>query len=176
MNTEKKWYAVYTRPKCEKKVSQMLSLKNIENYCPLNKVQRQWSDRRKTIFEPLFHSYVFVYTNMSEHSKIKEANGVINLVYWLGNPAVVRDEEIDAIRTFLNRYDNVTLQKSEVNVDDHIRVTGGPLHSREGNVIEVRNSTVKIYLPTLGYHMLAQVHKNDIQVINDFEFSHPLAS
>ena len=61
MSTEKKWYAVYTRPKWEKKVAELLSRKRIENYCPLNKSIKQWSDRKKTIFEPLF-TLMFLFT------------------------------------------------------------------------------------------------------------------
>jgi transcription antitermination factor NusG len=58
-----KWYAVYTRPRWEKKVAALLLHKGIESYCPLNKVRRRWSDRTKTIEEPLFKSYVFVKTD-----------------------------------------------------------------------------------------------------------------
>src|ERR1700759_2085013 len=56
----KNWYVVYTKPRWEKKVAKQLEQKKIEHYCPLNKVQRQWSDRKKIILEPLFSCYVFV--------------------------------------------------------------------------------------------------------------------
>ena len=54
------WYAVNTRPRWEKKIAKVLDTKGIENYCPVNKVTRQWSDRKKVILEPLFKCYVFV--------------------------------------------------------------------------------------------------------------------
>ena len=60
---EKHWYAVYTRPRSEKRVDILLQKKSIESWCPLQKVQRQWSDRKKTILQPLFTSYVFVHVN-----------------------------------------------------------------------------------------------------------------
>jgi transcription antitermination factor NusG len=58
--TTKKWFAIYTRPRWEKKVHKLLEEKGIECYCPLNKVHRKWSDRIKIVEEPLFKSYVFV--------------------------------------------------------------------------------------------------------------------
>ena len=116
MFTTKKWYAVYTRPKWEKKVSQQLAAKKIEAYCPFNKVHKQWSDRKKLVEEPLFNSYVFVHATTNEHLQIKQADGIINFVHWLGNPAVIRDEEIDAIKNFLGEYNNVKLEKAEVNL------------------------------------------------------------
>ena len=49
MIQEKKsyWYAVYTMPNFEKKVNDALQQKGIVSYCPLQKVQRQWADRKK---------------------------------------------------------------------------------------------------------------------------------
>ena len=55
MSEERKnWYAVYTLPRWEKKIARLLEEKGYEVYCPLNRVQRQWSDRKKTVLEPLF--------------------------------------------------------------------------------------------------------------------------
>ncbi|MBP1652940.1 MAG: NusG antitermination factor, partial [Bacteroidetes bacterium] len=54
------WYAVYTKPRWEKKVAESLIRKQVETYCPINRVTHQWSDRKKVVEEPLFKSYVFV--------------------------------------------------------------------------------------------------------------------
>src|SRR6476620_1928453 len=131
MNINKHWIAVYTRARWEKKVSQLLSNKNIENYCPLNKVVRQWADRKKIVLEPLFTSYVFVHAETVEHLAIKQTDGIMNFFYWLGQPAVIRDEEIDAIKQFLDEYRNVQLEKIDVNMHDRVRISSGPLMARE---------------------------------------------
>ena len=34
-------------------------------------------------------------------------SGVLNFVYWNGKPAIVKEEEIDTIRKFLNEYEDV---------------------------------------------------------------------
>jgi len=164
---EPKWYAVYTRPRWEKKVAEILTDKKIENYCPLNKVIRQWSDRKKIVFEPLFTSYVFVKTTQQQHTEIRKINGIINFVYWLNKPAIIRDEEIVNIKDFLNNHVNVHLQKTPVNINDPVRVIKGPLMDYEGNVIAIKNKTVKISLPSLGYMMIAEVEKTNIKVISN---------
>ena len=165
MDTNKKWYAVYTRPRWEKKVADLLVKKHIENYCPLNKVVRQWADRKKLVLEPLFTSYVFVHAEPMEHLAIKQTDGIMNFVYWLGQPAIIRDEEIDAIKQFLEEYQNVQLEKIDVNLHDRVRISSGPLMAREGDVIEVRNKTVKVQLPSLGYAMTAEVEKSNVEII-----------
>jgi transcription antitermination factor NusG len=165
MDTNKKWYAVYTRPRWEKKVADLLVKKRIENYCPLNRVVRQWADRKKIVLEPLFTSYVFVHVTPLEHLAIKQTDGIMNFVYWLGQPAVIRDEEIDAVKQFLDEYQNVQLEKIHVNMHDRVRISSGPLMAQEGDVIEVRSKTVKVQLPTLGYALTAEVEKGNIEVI-----------
>lgn len=165
MNGIKKWYAVYTRPRCEKKVAESLSRNQIENYCPINKVVRQWSDRKKIVHEPLFTSYVFVNVSDSEHLALKKTNGVVNMVYWLGKPAVIADHEIDTIKRFLSEYSNVKLEKTSVNINDMVRVLNGPLMEQEGYVFSVKSRTVKIVLPSMGYLMSAEVEIGNVEVL-----------
>jgi transcription antitermination factor NusG len=166
MIKDKMWYAVYTKPRWEKKVADLLTRKNIENYCPLNKVQRQWSDRKKIVMEPLFQSYVFVNVSNKEHLLVRETSGVLNFVYWLQKPAVIRDEEIGMIKKFLNEYHHVQVERSVVNLNDKVRVLGGPLMMREGNVLEIKNKTVKVLLPTMGYTLVAEIEKSNIEKVS----------
>lgn len=163
---DKFWYAFYTRPRWEKKVFELLTKKKIVAYCPLNKVIRQWADRKKTILEPLFPSYVFVQLDASEMIRAKETDGVINFVYWLTKPAVIKDAEIDAIKNFLNEYDNVYLEKNAVNVNDTVRIIRGPLRDYEGNVVSIKNNNkIVVSLPSLGYMMIAEVQRSNVTVL-----------
>lgn len=166
MNINKHWIAVYTRPRWEKKVSQLLTNQNIENYCPLNKVVRQWSDRKKIVLEPLFTSYVFVNTSMEEYLSIRKTDGVINFVYWLGKPAVIKSSEIDSIKSFLSDYTDVELEKIDVNVNEEVKIIHGPLFSMKGKVIEVQFNYVKVMLPSIGYSLVAKVPKSHIAKVN----------
>ncbi len=168
METEKKWYAVYTKANWEKKVSNLLVKYKIDNFCPLNKVVRQWADRKKTLYQPLFSCYVFVHVSADEHLRVKQTDGILNFVHWLGTPAIIRDEEIDALKDFLNTYNDIKLEKIQVdvNVNDKIKITNGALICKEGNVLEVRNNTVKVLLASLGYALVAEVSKSNIEIIN----------
>jgi transcription antitermination factor NusG len=163
MNTH--WYAVYTKPRWEKKVAETMTKHSIENYCPLNKVLRQWHDRKKIVHEPLFTSYVFVRVEENRLNELRRIAGVLNLVYWLQKPAVIREEEITMIKKFMNQYTDVQLEKTLVSVNDIVRVINGPLMEQEGNVLAVRNRTVRISLPSLGYIMVAEVERQNIEVI-----------
>lgn len=165
MNENKKWFAVYTRPRCEKKVAEILTRKKIENYCPINKVVRQWSDRKKEVYEPLFTSYVFVRVPEKQISLLKQIQGVINVIYWLGKPAVIRDSEIEVIKRFLCEHINIKLEKTKIKVNDRIRVIGGPLMELEGHVLSIKNKTAKVELPSLGYMMFAELDAANVEVV-----------
>ena len=162
---EKKWFALYTRARWEKKVSEILTRRKIENYCPINKVVKQWSDRRKVVYEPLFTSYVFTRVSESNVASLRQVSGVINPVYRLGKPAVIRDPEIEAIRGFLAEHSDVRLEKAPVNISDRVRILGGPLTELEGQVLSIGNKTVKVFLPSLGYVMQAEVKISNIEVV-----------
>ncbi|MBL7742112.1 MAG: UpxY family transcription antiterminator [Chitinophagaceae bacterium] len=167
--TTKQWYALYTRPRWEKKVAELLEKKRIQVYCPLNKVERRWADRKKVILEPLFASYVFVHVSEKEHLSIKQTDGVINFVHWLNKPAVIRNDEIDTIKKFLNEYDHVSVEKTNVNLNDRVRIINGPLMMWEGNVVEIRTNTVKITLPSLGQTLVAEIRKDNLETISPLQ-------
>ncbi len=164
-NADYQWYVVYTKPRWEKKVAKLLSRKGIENYCPLQKEKRQWSDRKKMIEVPLFTSYVFVHIPKRHITEVRKTTGILNLLYWLGQPAVVRDEEIETIKRFLNEGERVELEKARVNVDDEVRILRGPLLSEEGKVMEVMHNKVKVLLPSLGYALLVTVDRRNLEKI-----------
>lgn len=158
------WYAVYTKPRWEKKVSENLSAIGIENYCPLNKVTTKWSDRKKIVYQPLFISYVFVYVNDQERLLLNQCDGVVNLVYWLGKPAIIRDEEIKIIKDFLMEYHRVQLKAYDIHLNDRVRIINGPLSEMEGVIAGLNSKTVKVALPSLGVYMYAQLKRSDFKV------------
>jgi transcription antitermination factor NusG len=167
--TKKQWYALYTRPRWEKKVADLLEKKKVEVYCPLNRIEKQWADRKKMVLEPLFTSYVFVCITEREQLGIRQTDGVVNFVHWLNKPAVIRNEEIDTIRKFLNEYDHVSVERTQVNLNDRVRIINGPLMMWEGNVVEIRTNTVKITLPSLGQTLVAEIRKDNLETISPLQ-------
>lgn len=112
--------------------------------------------------EPLFKSYVFVLVNPGEQPAVRETGGVLNFVYWLGKPAVIKQYEIDRIKRFLNEYENVTVEAIELQPDDAVVVTAGALMEKEGKVLKRFGNTVTIEITSLGYRLVAQVDKRHV--------------
>ena len=158
----RKWFAVYTRPRWEKKVNKLFTEKGLESYCPLNKIRRKWSDRVKIVEEPLFKSYVFVKVSTDDRTAVRMTPGAINFVYWQGKPAVIRDKEITAIRRFLDEYENVEVHSATLKPNQRVRITGGTLMDHEGNLLEIRHKTAKVAIDSLGYILVAYIDRTKL--------------
>lgn len=160
----RKWFVIYTNPRCEKKVSGLLTEKGIENYCPLNKVRKKWSDRIKWVEEPLFKSYVFVKLYDEEQAKVRLIRGVVNYVYWLGKPAVVKNKEIEIIRKFLNEYEEVMALPLELHANDKVTITKGAFMDKEAKVMKIMNNKVQVVIESIGYSLVALVNKTNLAI------------
>lgn len=158
----RKWLAVYTRPRWEKKVNKLLMEKGVESYCPVNKVRRKWSDRIKVVEEPLFKSYVFVKIDEGCKADVRLTPGVVNFVYWQGKPAIIKEKEITIIKRFLNEYENVEALPVSIKANQRVIITAGPLMDHEGKVVEVKQNQVKVAIDSLGYILIATIDKRKL--------------
>ena len=132
------WYALYTRPRFEKKVVSQLTEKEIESYLPLQTTFRQWSDRRKKIEEPLFRGYVFVHVSSQNRVQSMQIDGVVKMVGFGGKHSIIPDDQIDAIKRLLDGGAALKLHDYFV-TGDPVEVIQGPFIGTKGRLVEKRN-------------------------------------
>lgn len=154
----KQWLAIYTKPRWEKKIDSVLIRKGVHSWCPIQKKERFWSDRKKIIEEPLFRSYVFVNIDSNERSTVLSTPGVLNFVYYLGKPAIIRDEEIELIRKYLGEKGAALSVISEEGYREETRVlvNHGVFMGNEGTVIRGGKKKVFVKLESLGQVMVVE--------------------
>jgi transcription antitermination factor NusG len=163
----KKWFALYTKPRWEKKVNSLLNDKGVECYCPLNRVKRKWTDRIKTIEEPLFKSYVFVKVDDTERTKVRLTNGVINFVYWNGKPAIVKEKEIQTIKRFLDEHEAVQVRPMELMPNQVVLITSGAFMDQQAVVLDANKKEVKVAILSLGQELIATIDKTKLVRLED---------
>ncbi len=144
----------------------LLLAKGIDHYCPLNKVTKQWSDRRKIVIEPLFKGYVFVRVKELEKWEIKNVEGILNYVYWQGKPAVVKDKEIDTIKKFLQEFTDVQVINPQLAVNNKVLIRQGVLMNYQGIVIEVSGSRAKVKINSMGLELSAVFDKKNLEPVD----------
>jgi len=116
----------------------------------------------KIVEEPLFKSYVFVRVNDEDRTAVRMTPGVINFVYWNGKPALIKEKEINAIKSFLNEFENVEVQPINLEPKQRVKITAGPLMDQEGEIIELNRKMVKVAIDSLGYVLIAYIDRTKL--------------
>ena len=144
-----KWFVLYTKPQFELKVAKSLESIGIQAYCPVYKQIKQYSDRKKKVLKPLLRSYVLVNINDKDRDKVFSVPGVVRYLFWLGKPAIVREEEIELMKNNLSGiYENITV--SDLKKGDAYNIKEGPLKGQVGKVVDLFKNKIKLELPSLG--------------------------
>ena len=159
------WHAVYTKPRWEKKVAALLEAKGIEYYCPLNKVVKQWSDRKKTVLEPLFKSYVFVQVPEAKKWELLDINGILNYVSWLGKPAKIKESEIATIRKFLKEFKTVEVVDGPLEINAKVKVKQGALMNYQGILLQISGNRASVKIESMGLQLTTLFDKGNLELI-----------
>lgn len=137
VNNEKQWHVIYTRSRAEKRVQTELTIKDIENFLPMQKRLRQWKDRKKWVEMPLMSGYCFVNITRKEYDVVLQTNNVVGYVRFDGKAAIIPEPQIDSLKQMLKQYD------FEVNITSENFVPGKLVEIIEGPMIGLRGELVK---------------------------------
>lgn len=149
------WYAIYTKPRNEKKVAESLQSLGIEAYCPTISVVKQWSDRKKTIIQPLLSSYVFVKLDEKDRSLVFQVPGVVRYLFWLGKPAIVREQEIQVMKELQEeKYKKVSV--TGMARGEKMTITEGLFKGQTATLIEEKNNKIILVLDSLGTTLILE--------------------
>ena len=136
--TSKKWLAIYTKPQHEKAVKSALELKGFEVYLPVLKDRRKWADRKKWVEFPLFKCYLFVKTNSKYSIDILKTNGVVKIIKFGNNIAIIQNSIIDSLKLMIEG-GYKPIPADYFLKGDPVRVKEGPLKGLIGQVIRIDN-------------------------------------
>jgi transcription antitermination factor NusG len=160
------WFAVYTSPRHEKRVSQYLCQRKIEHYLPLYQVHRKWSDGSLvTLALPLFPGYLFVRIDRSERIRVLEVPGVLNFVGGTGHqPAPLPEEEIDALRSGLPL--RCAQPHPLLTVGKRARIRSGALTGMEGVVVRHKGGLrVVLTMDLIMQSVAVEVDATELEIV-----------
>ena len=144
------WYVLHTKPRSEKKVEEKLLSLGINAYCPTHSEIRFWSDRKKRIQVPILPSMVLVNIDTKNINRVFESSCVIRYMFWLGKRAIVRQEEVDILKKYLNgSYNFINSKISNIKVGDNLSLSS--FNNETGIVNRISNNNIWIYLKSIGY-------------------------
>jgi transcription termination/antitermination protein NusG len=88
------WYAIRVKSNREHVVSMGLRARGYEEFLPVYRSRRFWSDRRKDIDLPLFPGYVFCRFDVGRRQTVVTTPGVVSIVGVGRVPMPVSEEEV----------------------------------------------------------------------------------
>lgn len=167
---DKYWHALYVRSRAEKKVFAQLEDMGVQAYLPLVTNIKQWSDRRKKIQEPLFKSYVFVYSNEKEHLSILNVYGVLRFVCFERKAVIVPDNQIVAIKRYVeevekgesdNASDNENLKKGQL-----VRIISGPMKGLVGRLDKINDKRrLIVFIEVVGQYIPVNIPRTKVEPV-----------
>lgn len=144
------WYAIYTKPRAEKKVFERFCEYGYDAYLPLLTTVREWSDRKKKVTSPLISGYVFVKINKELLFDTLKIQGTLGVLRYLGKPAIIRDCEIENLRILINGGAELELLSADFFVKgDAVEVVSGPFQGLRGVSLVVQGK-LRIVVQIVG--------------------------
>ena len=160
------WYAVYTNSRHEKAVARQLEDRQIETFLPVYRNWRRWKDRRKLVELALFPSYVFVKIPAQDKLRVLQVYGVVNVVTFNGQLAVVPEEQITALRNGLEN-DVCAEPCPYLKVGKKVRVVRGPMAGTEGILVRKREKyRFVLSIDVLMRSVAVEVDAGDVKAVS----------
>lgn len=168
MSTEgnsRQWYVLYVNVRHEKKVSEKLTEQGIENYLPLIKKTKQWSDRKKTVVEPLFTGYIFVKLLPHELDKPRYITGVLNYLSFEKKKALVRQSEIDALKYLIENGYSLNEDSGNIKAGAKVKLLLSAFKEEIATVHSIKAETAIVYFESLNQYLKVKAPISALQVV-----------
>lgn len=171
--TEKRWFAVYTKYKCEKHVAGHLSKKQIEVYVPFITKIKKYTRKLKYFDIPLINCYVFVCIKKSEYIPTLETEYVMKFLKQGKDLLAIPQSEIDILKRVAGDVEEITFrEKHEIQVGEEVEVISGHLTGMRGKLISrsgKRNFIID--LDTLGFQLRMNIDPELLRTLGPIQLT-----
>jgi hypothetical protein len=163
MKREKQWCIIYTNTGYELKVLNALQKRQIECFCLMNtpaaKVKHQH------VVTPSLPNYIFVHISPHEQATIRQVNGVVNFMFWLGDHITVNEEDIFLLKELIEKYQIVSTEKINVNTTISTKMwETAPV--KGNNSSNAEEHFIKVFFSPYGFAVTAKERNINVRVIN----------
>lgn len=150
-NKNKKWFVLYSKPNTEKKLADHLNKLGIEAYCPTRIEYRKWSDRKKKVHVPVLPSMVLVKTEEKYRNEVFVRPTAVRYLFWQGKPAIVSDEEVDALRDSLEGKKTLDHEVAKLAPGQDIDLDNLGFEGKKGQIKYISGKNCWVIIKSLGF-------------------------
>jgi len=162
------WYAIRIQSKLEGLASATLRGKGYEEFLPLYRSRRRWSDRVKQLDLPLFPGYLFCRFDVHDRLlPILTTPGVISIIGAGKTPIAVSDQEIASVQAIL-RSGLPARPWPCLTVGSKVLLERGPLAGIEGIVLNVDKAfRLVVSVPLLQRSVAVEIERDWVRPIQN---------
>lgn len=166
--TEAKWFAIYTKYKCEKYVADQLSKKGIEAYVPVITRIKRYIRKIKKYDVPLINCYVFVHITKAEYLPTLETEYVMKFLRQGKDLLAIPQAEIETIKRVTGEsFDIEMVPFDYFGEGDEVEVISGQLTGMKGKIVSKSGKrSFAIDLETIGYQLRINIDINLLKPIS----------
>jgi transcription termination/antitermination protein NusG len=166
VNQSAQWYAVQTRARNEKVISERLQEQGLTTFLPLVTEIRRWSDRKKKVEVPLFSCYVFVklvFSSSQARMCVYRTSGVFGIVSMRGEAIPIPEEQIEALRTLVMQQVPWSTHPF-LKIGQRVRIRGGSLDGVKGVLLSRdKDRTLIISVDAIQRSLAVRVEGYDVE-------------
>lgn len=142
----KNWYFLNFKPGKGSRVISSLKSSKVEYYYPRipKQVSTLWGT--KSVLQPIFPNMIFARMTKEELEKALDHNtNIINPMFWINTPAIISQNSIVAVQSFLQRYKDIIVKKARVDFTQ----------SESKFPIRIAGTRSELNLPEIGWKLVA---------------------
>ena len=144
MEVCKTWYVLYTKRNKEIEVVEDLIENGFKAYTPVRKEKRKWSDRIVEKKICLLPSMVLVFIEKKNINKVFEINYVKKYMFFNGERAIVKNDEILAMKDYLKNKQKIN---NNLKIGDSIKIDS---LNQNATITDIKGKKCFAFLEMLG--------------------------
>lgn len=164
--SEARWFAVYTKYKCEKYVVEQLGRNRIAAYVPLVTKTKRYTSRIKTHHIPLINSHVFVQITKADYVRVLQTEYVLSFVKQRKHLIHIPQGEIDLLKIIVGEMENVEAGEISYQQGDEVEIVSGNLTGIKGKLIAREGKTrFVVELQSIGMQLAMTIDKAHLRLL-----------
>ena len=160
------WFAIRVKSQYEKITSVALRGKGYEEFAPMYRSRRHWSDRVKELDLPLFPGYIFCRFDPLHRLPVLTSPGIVSIIGVGKHPEPVDDAEVARIQAIVSS-GVLAGPWPFLRAGQKIAVTHGPLSGVEGFLVNSKNRyRLVVSIQLLQRSVAAEIDRDCVQPIS----------
>jgi transcriptional antiterminator NusG len=125
------WFALRTKSNREAVVTEALTGRGLEAWCP----RYSANTYARAAYKPVFPGYLFCRFNVLDRLPVLTVPGILNIVSNGKTPLSIDEKEIESLRLVMDSFLPVAPHEF-FRVGDKVKITDGPLSGAQGYVVQ----------------------------------------